>query len=79
MNKGDIAFFNFPSQGGNEQHGNRPAIIVSDKNNEPHRMVLVIPLTTKETALRFKYRTIFIPSLFHIPDYNNMIQPQNKH
>lgn len=54
MTKGEIAFFNLPAQGGNEQHGTRPAIIVSQKNNEPHKLLFVIPLTTKATALKFK-------------------------
>ena len=56
MNRGDIVYVNLPKQSpaGREQFGTRPAIIVQDEPrlaNLP--TVIVVPLTTQKSALRF--------------------------
>lgn len=53
MKKGDVCLFELPFQGGNEQAGTRPAIIVSSQNNANHNMLMVVPLTSNQTASRY--------------------------
>lgn len=71
MNKGEIAFFNFPAQtGGHEQHGTRPAILVSSYKNEPHKLITIIPLTTNVSSLKFSHTLIVKPD-----SINNLASP----
>ena len=61
MKKGDVYYVNLSSGFGHEQHGFRPAILISESIAG---LVVVIPLTTNLEALRFPYVTsIFISSL----------------
>ncbi|PKA09995.1 type II toxin-antitoxin system PemK/MazF family toxin [Leptospira harrisiae] len=62
MIKGDIGLFELPRQGGHEQEGMRPAIIVSYQNNCNHNMLMVIPITSNLTATRYPNTIELIPS-----------------
>ncbi len=51
MERGEIWIVAFPSLGGHEQAGTRPAIILA----ETAGMALIIPITSNTAALRFDY------------------------
>ncbi len=54
MNVGDVYWVDFPSRGGHEQAGRRPAIVAQVAAvSEQLPTVLLIPLTTRLDALRF--------------------------
>ena len=54
MNPGDVHWVEFPAGAGRAQAGRRPAIVVqSDETSRRIPTVLVIPLTTRQDALRF--------------------------
>jgi len=53
MNYGDIHWVDLPDRAGREQRGRRPAIIWQDTVNFQLPMVLIVPLTGKQSALRF--------------------------
>lgn len=50
MKRGDVWLVEFPSRGGNEQEGTRPAIILAEIGP---RLAIVIPCTSNEYTLRF--------------------------
>jgi len=58
MKKGDIFLLELPLSNGHEQFGIRPAIVFSE---EIGKMIVVIPLTTKLSALKYPF-TINIKS-----------------
>lgn len=63
MKIGDIHWIQLPATSGREQAGHRPAIIVQDDtyaSNLP--LVLVVPLTTVRTALRFAGTLLINPT-----------------
>ena len=51
MKVGEIYWTRLASRGGREQAGRRPSIILQKDTNLP--MVLLVPLTTQQDALRF--------------------------
>lgn len=53
MRKGDVCIVDLSLGAGREQHGRRPAIIISEAIAQS--IVAVIPLTTNTEALRFPY------------------------
>ena len=63
MKIGDIYWIQLPATSGQEQTGHRPAVIIQDENyagNLP--LVLVVPLTTVITALRFAGTLLINPT-----------------
>lgn len=52
MKKGEIVLIELPLSNGHEQRGLRPAIIFSE---ELGKMIVVIPLTTKTSALKYPF------------------------
>ncbi len=52
MKKGEIVLLELPLSNGHEQFGARPAIIVSEEIN---KIIIVIPLTTKISALKYPF------------------------
>ena len=59
MNIGDIHWIDLPSDGGREQQGRRPAIIVQDESyGGSLPTVFVIPLSSTRKALRFAGTTL---------------------
>ena len=63
MTKGDLALFELPfQQGGREQAGTRPALIISSNNNQSHKMITVIPFTTSLNTNSFPDTCIVKPS-----------------
>jgi len=56
MQEGDIYMVEFPSTGGHEQAGLRPAIIVQAVGIEKVPTVLIVPLTSKLKAADFPFR-----------------------
>ena len=52
MKKGDIFLLELPLSNGREQFGIRPAIVFSE---EIGKMIVVIPLTTKLSALKYSF------------------------
>lgn len=52
MNKGEIVLLKLPEIKGHEQFGLRPAIIIS---KEIAGMILVIPLTTNSSSLKYSF------------------------
>lgn len=58
MAKGDVVFIDIPQpagSAGHEQTGLRPGIIMSVDGSPVHRLITVIPLTSKLRAERFRY------------------------
>jgi mRNA-degrading endonuclease toxin of MazEF toxin-antitoxin module len=54
MNVGDVYWVDFPSRGGHEQAGRRPAVVAQvAAASDQLPTVLLIPLTTRLDALRF--------------------------
>ncbi len=54
MKSGDVCWVDFPSRGGHEQAGRRPAVVLqSAQASAVLPTTLVIPLTTQIAALRF--------------------------
>lgn len=53
MIRGEIAFFDLPFQGGHEQGGKRPAVIVSVEPSQSHNLLMVVPFTSQMEANRF--------------------------
>ncbi len=51
MERGEIWIVEFPSLGGHEQAGTRPAIILA----EAAGIAVIIPVTSNSAALRFNY------------------------
>ena len=63
MSVGDIHWVNLPSVNGHEQRGRRPAVILQDDNyGDGLPVVLVIPLTTVRSAIRFAGTTFIRPT-----------------
>lgn len=60
MKKGDVCLINLNIGVGNEQYGERPAILISDTKT---KIVIVIPLTANLEALRFPYTLVISPSV----------------
>lgn len=63
MSSGDIHWVDLPVADGREQRGRRPAVVVQDDHyagNLP--VVLVVPLTTARTAMRFVGTTFIRPT-----------------
>ena len=60
MKKGEIWLFDLPSSDGNEQTGDRPAIIISVSSTA--NTVVIIPFTTNLQALRFPFTLAIGPS-----------------
>ena len=63
MSVGDIHWVDLPAANGREQRGRRPAVIFQDDDygGDPP-VVLVIPLTTARTAMRFAGTTLIHPT-----------------
>lgn len=59
MKKGDICLISLSLGVGNEQYGERPAILISDTKT---KIVIVIPLTANLEALRFPYTLGILPN-----------------
>ena len=56
-NKGDIIIMNFDPQAGFEQHGRRPALVVSNNTYNRHcKMVMVCPITNTDKNHSFHIR-----------------------
>jgi mRNA interferase MazF len=53
MTHGDLHWVNLPDRGGHEQRGRRPGVIWQDTDQFALPTVLVIPLTSKQSAARF--------------------------
>ena len=63
MSVGNIHWVNLPSVNGHEQRGRRPAVILQDDNyGDGLPVVLVIPLTTVRSAVRFAGTTFIRPT-----------------
>lgn len=60
MKKGDVCLIDFNLGVGNEQYGERPAILISDTKT---KIVVVIPFTSNLEALRFPYTLVISPSV----------------
>ncbi len=58
MKKGAICVVDLVAGVGHEQHGERPAILVS---NTKIGIIIVVPLTTNLEALRFPYTLAILP------------------
>lgn len=69
MKKGDIYLVDLSSGVGHEQHGFRPAILVSESIAG---MVVVLPLTTNLEALRFPYTLSIIESSVNNLEQNSV-------
>lgn len=54
MKHADIFWVDYPFKGGHEQEGRRPSVIWHDLQQFPARSILVIPLTSRLPALRFR-------------------------
>ena len=52
MKKGEIWLLDFPSRGGHEQRGTRPALLIANTGTD---LMIVIPLTSNLQALRFPH------------------------
>ena len=53
--RGDIVWLDFTPQTGHEQHGKRPAIVLSPQvYNEKARLALFCPITTKQKGYPFE-------------------------
>lgn len=64
MNRGDIWLVALPFAGGREQGGQRPAVIVQDfAYGQRSPLVLVVPVTSHQTALRFPATVALPPAL----------------
>ena len=62
MDRGELHWVDLPpAVGGHEQTGRRPALVVQ-ANPSGHSTVVVVPFTTKMTALRFPYTVEIRPS-----------------
>ena|SRR3989344_4507856 len=59
MKRGSIYLINLPESGGHEQHGARPAIIVSDP---VANIIVCIPCTSNPEATRFPHTLLVEPS-----------------
>lgn len=63
MRAGDIHWVDLPLDGGHEQQGRRPAIVLQNDNyGADLPVVLVIPLTTARAAQRFAGTTSIHPT-----------------
>ena len=66
MARGDVYYANLPkptSSSGHVQAGSRPCIIVSTDDNKPQNpIVSVIPLTTKQAAVKYPHTLQINPS-----------------
>jgi mRNA interferase MazF len=60
LNKGDIYSVEFPIQGGFEQHGFRPTVIIADISNE---IAVVIPFTSNLKSLKFPNSLLITSSI----------------
>lgn len=62
MARGDVLLINLPASDGREQSGKRPAIAVqTDLAGEP--MLMIAPVTSNLTALRFAFAVKIEPSV----------------
>jgi len=61
MQDGDIYMIEFPSTGGHEQAGLRPAIIVQTLAIEKVPTILIVPFTSKIKAADFPFTLIVEP------------------
>lgn len=53
--RGDIVWLDFSPTRGHEQHGRRPALVVSPKEyNQPSGLFIVCPITSKSKDYRFE-------------------------
>ena len=53
--RGDIVWLNFSPQAGHEQHGKRPAVVISPlAYNQKSRLALFCPITTKQKGYPFE-------------------------
>lgn len=59
MKKGEIWLVELPGVDGHEQHGRRPVILITDTHTS---VVIVIPCTSNEQALRFPYTVRLVSS-----------------
>lgn len=65
MRRGDVVAVNlpFPTTPGHEQAGRRPAIVVQADGSTPATStVLLVPLTSRQAALRFPHCILIPPS-----------------
>ena len=63
MSVGDIHWVDLPAANGREQRGRRPAVVLQDDDyGGDLPVVLVIPLTTARTAMRFAGTTLIRPT-----------------
>jgi mRNA-degrading endonuclease toxin of MazEF toxin-antitoxin module len=59
---GDIHWLDLPAANGREQRGRRPAVVMQDDGyGGALPVILMAPLTTAKTALRYLVRHPFIP------------------
>lgn len=53
--RGDIVWASFPKKEGHEQHGRRPALVISPKfYNERSELALMCPITSQEKSYAFE-------------------------
>ena len=63
MSVGDIHWVDLPTVNGHEQRGRRPAVVLQDDNYSGDLpVVLVVPLTTVRSAIRFAGTTFIRPT-----------------
>lgn len=58
MKKGDICIIDLSLGTGHEQSGKRPAVLISDTKTN---IVIIVPITSNQEALRFQYTLIIAP------------------
>jgi mRNA interferase MazF len=66
MPRGDVIYVDLPMPAGgagHEQSGNRPAVILQSNNSPTNNpMMMIVPMTSKLTALRFPHTIEVTPS-----------------
>lgn len=58
MKKGDICIVDLSLGTGHEQHGKRPAVLISDTKTN---IVIIVPITSNPEALRFPHTLTIVP------------------
>jgi len=70
MPRGDIVLVDLPASSGHEQSGQRPALIVHSDQSNSLMMVMLIPMTSNQAAIRFDHTIAVQPS-----SLNGLSQP----
>ena len=58
MKKGDVCIIDLSLGTGHEQHGKRPAVLISDTKTN---IAIVVPITSNTEALKFPHTLIIAP------------------